>query len=454
MFEEFKALYTVRRWMRYTTWGGLLCVTLFLLIVGGGFPPQAWLLLLQSAADLPRLGFAVLPHLLGAFIVSLFWGCAWCGLFAACGMIWQLQQRLQLQQRQAILEWVPTRQVGLALSAQSSGGALDGAVPRLRLPQRSTQSALVQVAPEETSMHMLTQAALKTRLKPIYSALPDIPTRPDLPDSLSRNLSQSQKRSPRIQSLEVGVGWNAGLRRSEAPNEDSLAVLQGTYTYEGQLLPFGLFVIADGMGGYEGGLEASRLAVQSMTHTILQNIAMGSELTDHFFVDMLIGGVEWANQAIYQRRQAEGSEMGTTLTAALVIDMKAHIVNVGDSRTYLFRESAGLIQITHDHSLVASLVAFGQITPDEVYTHPDRSKVYRSLGHSPDLKIDTFSIDLALRDSLLLCSDGMWEMVRDPAIERIVHGGGAPSSITDRLVQAALRGGGADNISVIVAQIP
>ena len=455
MFEEFKALYTVRRWMRYTTWVGLLCVALFLLIVGGGFPPQAWLLLLQSAADLPRLGPAVLPRMLGAFILSLFWGCAWCGLFATCGLLWQLQQRRQTQ-RQEITEWVPTRQVALVLSAQGSQVALnegwDVAIPRLRLPQRSTQSALVQVAPEETSMHMITQA--RTKLKPIYSALPDIPTRPDLPDAPYQNKSQARKRPPRTQSLEVGIGWNAGIRRREAPNEDSLAVLQGTYTYEGQLLPFGLFVIADGMGGYEGGLEASRLAVQSMTHTILQNIAMGNELTDHFFVDMLVGGVEWANQAIYQRRQAEGSEMGTTLTAALVIDMKAHIVNVGDSRTYLFRESAGLIQITHDHSLVASLVAFGQITPDEVYTHPERSKVYRSLGHSPDLKVDTFSIDLSPRDSLLLCSDGMWEMVRDPAIERVVRGGGAPSTITDRLVQAALRGGGVDNVSVIIAQVP
>ena len=451
MFEEFKALYTVRRWMRYTTWVGLLCATLFLLIVGGGFPPQAWLLLLQTAADFPRLGPVVLPHMLGAFILSLFWGCAWCGLFAVCSLLWRLHQRQQ-EQRQEITAWVPTRQVAFALSTQGSQSSLpEGvAVPRLRLPQRSAQSALVQ--PEETSVHML--APVKTRLKPVYSALPDIPTRPDLPDSTYKSASQDQKRPPRVQPLEAGVGWNAGFKRGDAPNEDSLAVLQGTYTYEGQLLPFGLFVVADGMGGYEGGLEASRLAVQSMTHTILQNIAMGSELTDHFFVDILVGGVEWANQAIYQRRQAEGSEMGTTLTAALVIDMKAHIVNVGDSRTYLFRESAGLIQITHDHSLVASLVAFGQITPDEVYTHPERSKVYRSLGHSPDLKVDTFSIDLSPRDSLLLCSDGLWEMVRDPAIERVIRGGGAPAIIADRLVQAALRGGGADNVSVIVAQVP
>ncbi|GAC1446996.1 MAG: hypothetical protein PVS3B1_29630 [Ktedonobacteraceae bacterium] len=461
MFEEFKALYTVRRWIRYITWVGLLCAGLFLLIVGGGFPPLAWLVLLQAGADLPSMGSGVLPRLLGAFIVSLFWGCGWCALFAACRLVWQTQRALQEERRQEDAHWAPTRNVSLAFSAPGEHSALNGGweavAPRLRLPQRSSQSPLVRVLPGQSDMrdarHPVEPGA-KGKPKPVYSALPDIPTRPDMPNSQYQDQLSTNKRVPRVQPLEIGVGWNAGFKRQNAPNEDSLATLQGTYTYEGQLLPFGLFVIADGMGGYEGGLEASRLAVQSMTHTILQNIAMGSELSDHFFVDMLVGGVEWANQAIYQRRQAEGSEMGTTLTAALVIDMKAHIVNVGDSRTYLFRDSAGLIQITHDHSLVASLVAFGQITPDEVYTHPERSKVYRSLGHSLDLKVDSFSIDLSPRDSLLLCSDGMWEMVRDPVIERTIRNGDTPRTTADRLVQAALRGGGVDNVSVIIAQVP
>ncbi|GCE23289.1 PP2C family protein-serine/threonine phosphatase [Dictyobacter kobayashii] len=157
--------------------------------------------------------------------------------------------------------------------------------------------------------------------------------------------------------------------------------------------------------------------------------------------------------AIYQRAQADGTEMGTTLTAALVINMRAYIVNVGDSRTYLFRDSAGLIQITRDHSLVASLVAFGQITPDEIYTHPDRSKIYRSLGQGDELHVDSFAIDLQPHDRLLLCSDGLWEMVRDPAIERVVRANDNPSVLCDRLVQMALRGGGCDNISVVVAEV-
>ncbi len=457
MFEEFKALYTVRHWIRYTTWAGLLCAALFLLVVGGGFPPQSLLLFLQTVVEFPARGFTSLPRMLGAIILSLFWGCAWYGLFMACRLTWQLQHLIQ-ESQQEVTSWVPTRQVSLALSTQGNqlDKGWDVAVPRLRLPQRAPQTPLAQVVPQRrsTTRSLAQPDEAERKLKPVYSALPDIPTRPDLSRSPRRTVPLVDKRPLSVQPLEIGVGWNAGLKRMDEPNEDSLAVLQGTYTYGGQLLPFGLFIVADGMGGYEGGQEASRLAVQSMMHTVLQNIAMGTELSDNFFLDMLIGGVDWANQAIYQRCQAEDSEMGTTLTAALVINMKAHIVNVGDSRTYLFRDSAGLIQITHDHSLVASLVAFGQITPDEVYTHPERSKVYRCLGHSLDLKVDSFSIDLLPHDSLLLCSDGMWEMVRDPAIERIIRNGDTSHIVADRLVQSSLRGGGVDNVSVIVVQVP
>jgi serine/threonine protein phosphatase PrpC len=257
----------------------------------------------------------------------------------------------------------------------------------------------------------------------------------------------------RVLPLRVGVGWHPGVTRRHYPNEDSIVVLQGSYTYQNQLLPFGLFVVADGMGGHEDGQVASRMAMQTLSHTVLQNIIMGKELSDEFFTDMLVGGVEWANMAIYERGKADGVDMGTTLTAVLVINMRAYIVNVGDSRTYLFRDSAGLIQITRDHSLVASLVAFGQITPDEVYTHPDRSQIYRSLGQIEDLKVDSFKVDLQPHDRLLLCSDGLWEMVRDPAIERIIRSSNDPLLLSDHLVQTALRGGGCDNISVIIAQI-
>jgi serine/threonine protein phosphatase PrpC len=253
--------------------------------------------------------------------------------------------------------------------------------------------------------------------------------------------------------MEVGVGWHAGITRKSNPNEDSLVVLQGTCTYHGQLVPFGLFVVADGMGGHDCGQEASRIAMQSMMHTVLQNIVMSNELTEEFLTDMLVGGVEWANQAIYQRAREWGKDMGTTLTAALVVGTKAYVVNVGDSRTYLYREGE-LQQVTRDHSLVASLVALGKIRPDEVYTHPERNKVYRSVGNDENVKVDWFVVDLCPYDQLLLCSDGLWEMVRDPEIERIMKICGDPVRVSDVLVQAALRGGGTDNVSVIVVYVP
>lgn len=257
-----------------------------------------------------------------------------------------------------------------------------------------------------------------------------------------------------VQPLRVGVGWHPGFTRMRRPNEDSVVVLQGTCTYLGKLMPFGLFVVADGMGGHACGEEASRLAMQSMMHTVMQSIVMGHELSDEFLTDMLIGGVDWANQAVNERARILGKDMGTTLTAALVVGTRVYVVNVGDSRTYLYRPGAGLAQITRDHSLVATLVLFGELAPDDVYTHPERNKVYRSLGSKESVEVDWHVVDLYHNDTLLLCSDGLWEMVRDPEIERILRYGYDPSYSCDMLVKAALRGGGVDNISVITAYLP
>ncbi|HCI81749.1 MAG TPA: protein phosphatase, partial [Ktedonobacter sp.] len=149
--------------------------------------------------------------------------------------------------------------------------------------------------------------------------------------------------------------------------------------------------------------------------------------------------------------------MGTTLTAALIVDTKtsvmAYVVNAGDSRTYLLGKGEPLLQITRDHSLVANLVAAGAIAPNDVYEHPERNKIYRSLGNSASIDIDWFTRELRSGDTLLLCSDGLWEMVRDPEIERILRQPDEPTALCNQLIQSALQGGGADNISAIVVRI-
>jgi serine/threonine protein phosphatase PrpC len=326
-----------------------------------------------------------------------------------------------------------------------SQDALSVTMPRLRLPHRST--------------------LLTTPLPPVNvvarHSIQDLPTRPQYPplssrttSSLTSRSSEVQNRPVRAQPLEVGVGWNVGITRRSAPNEDSVVVLQGTCTFHGRLVPFGLFVIADGMGGHDYGQEASRIAIQNMMQLVVQNIVMSNQLVDDTLREVLVQAVEWANQAIFQRGQEWGKEMGTTLTAALVVEEKAYIVNVGDSRTYILREGLGLTQITRDHSLVARLVANGEITPEEVYTHPERNKVYRSLGCHARVEVDWYTLDLCQYDRLLLCSDGLWEMVRDPEMERLLRYEHNPTRVCDLLVQASLHGGGSDNVSAIVVRVP
>lgn len=252
--------------------------------------------------------------------------------------------------------------------------------------------------------------------------------------------------------LIVSTGLDVGLTRKGKPNEDSLLALHNTRMLRGSPCPVGLFVVADGMGGHAKGQEASRLVIQSLSRTIVPSIIYGP--TDDNYAELLAEGVHHANLEIYQRNRQEKVNMGTTIAATLVVDTTAYVVNAGDSRVYLYRASSGLSQVTRDHSTVARLVENGLIQPDDIYTHPRRNEIYRSLGHHPSEDLDRFILALQPDDLLLLCSDGLWEMVRDSQIEQVIastlH---QPTQISDALVQAALAGGGKDNISVIVVCI-
>ncbi len=252
----------------------------------------------------------------------------------------------------------------------------------------------------------------------------------------------------------IGIASDPGLVRKNAPNEDNLLAIQGTCITPTGTQPVGLFVVADGMGGHANGREASRLAIQAFSDVVVPALLRSVE-DENIFVDMLKDGVHRANLNIYQRNRGQESMMGTTITAALLVGAKAYVANVGDSRTYIYKsDKHTLAQVTRDHSHVALLVEKGSISHDDIYTHPRRNQIYRCLGEHASVQIDIFEETLTLGDGLLLCSDGLWEMVRDPTLEKILqHTLAQPTRASEQLLDAALKAGGADNVSMVVVYV-
>lgn len=356
----------------------------------------------------------------------------------------------------------PTRSnVGLAGVRSSTPHLASHAKQTLTVPLSHTDLRIQTDDLPQIASHAHTDTLQDTN-SDMLSSLADVDTQPDplqafasLPSTITAPwppVKTQPTGSRSVIQLVVGTGLNAGFKRKGQPNEDSLFALQHTRFLRGSRCPVGLFVIADGMGGHKNGQEASRLVIQSLSTALAPVLTDGP--ADDNYAELLAESVHRANLALYQRNRQKRTDMGTTLTAALIINTTAYIVNVGDSRVYLYRAASGLSQVTRDHSTVALLVEKGALKPEEVYTHPRRNEIYRSLGHQASQDVDSFILAVQPDDLLMLCSDGLWEMVRDPHIQDILSSEGQqPAQLSSALVQAALDGGGKDNISVIVVGV-
>jgi protein phosphatase len=228
-------------------------------------------------------------------------------------------------------------------------------------------------------------------------------------------------------AMRILVGSATDIGRVRERNEDSM------------LVDPPLYVVADGMGGHRGGQVASQVALEAMEG--LATEGQGS-LADH---------VRRANRAVWDRSVEDErlAGMGTTLTAARVDRGSALIAHVGDSRAYLLRDGS-LRQLTSDHTLVARMVKSGEITEAEAEVHPHKNVLTRALGTDEEVEVDEDSIALVDGDRLLLCSDGLTGMVTEDQIQAILENSDQPQQAADRLVKAANRAGGIDNITVVV----
>ncbi len=244
-------------------------------------------------------------------------------------------------------------------------------------------------------------------------------------------MTTSSNKNTAGQDISFGSRTDIGYVRDH--NEDSLIIIPP------------LFAVADGMGGHEAGEIASEITVNTL-----------AELApSHLDAEGLTAAVEAANYNVMKApRQGIGRDgMGTTLTAAMLEGERLLIAQVGDSRAYLLHKGH-LQQITRDHSLMADLIEAGQITPEEARVHPNRSVITRAIGSDIHMRPDIYELNVDAGDRILLCSDGLSSMISNNAIESIMRRQSDAQHCADELVTAALENGGADNVTVVVADVP
>ncbi|MBC7812711.1 MAG: serine/threonine-protein phosphatase [Burkholderiales bacterium] len=217
---------------------------------------------------------------------------------------------------------------------------------------------------------------------------------------------------------------------------------------------FGLFIVADGMGGHHDGEKASamtaRIVAAQVASTIYQPLLAGIDSNDRPpITEALIEAVQKANASVI----AKVPDGGTTLTAVAIVGDLAYIAHVGDSRIYLITRD-GVEQITRDHSLVQRLIELDQLTPEEAAEHPQKNVLYRALGQNEALEVDALTRRLPPNSKLLLCSDGLWSQVQEREIAQIVRNNPDPQEACDQLVALANTHGGIDNVTAILLQVP
>jgi serine/threonine protein phosphatase PrpC len=219
-------------------------------------------------------------------------------------------------------------------------------------------------------------------------------------------------------------------------------------------LPFGLYIIADGMGGHQFGEVASNAAIRTVAGYVLRKFhsylfQIKTDTMDESFQEIMLAAVSEAQRAI--QREAPGS--GTTLTAALVLGQQITVAHVGDSRAYFVYPDGRIEAITRDHSLVKRLEELGHISPEEAENYPHRNVLYRALGQGEILEPDIFTVAFPQPAYLMICSDGLWGVVSEQDLVRSITEAPNLQRACQNLVTAANTAGGPDNISVVLAQL-
>lgn len=255
------------------------------------------------------------------------------------------------------------------------------------------------------------------------------------------------------QRLTFGQLSDVGMVRGN--NQDSMLSFVASSSSDDDMPDFGLFIVADGMGGHHDGEKASAITARIVARHVLTeifNAMLNQKMNDPdrpAIAEILRDAVQEANDVVTEQIP----EGGTTITTSVILGDMAYLAHVGDSRAYLITDD-GIEQMTRDHSLVQRLIELDQLTPEEAAEHPQRNVLYRAIGQSDTLDVDAMTRRLPPRARLLLCSDGLWNLVPEDMILETIRRFSNPQEACTRLIRAANDRGGSDNITAVIIQIP
>jgi protein phosphatase len=269
--------------------------------------------------------------------------------------------------------------------------------------------------------------------------------------------------------LTLSVHAQSDVGKVREVNQDSVLALIRPPTEEEPLAA--LLAVADGVGGHAAGEVASSIVVDTLKEVLSYYIKRGEEDTTEplvpamsedrqdsvitFFETKLRQAIEKANAAIgkYAVNNPDAAGLASTVTSALIYEELAIVANVGDSRTYLLRDGK-FAKLTEDHTYVAELVRGGALEPEAQQDHPKRGLLVRALGREENVDIDVRHFTLRAGDRIVLCSDGLWDVVKDEeAVARVVGLEAQPSDRAQRLIDLANEAGGNDNIGLVLADL-
>ena len=342
----------------------------------------------------------------------------------------------------------PTAQEAATDSDQEIGETITpktGAVAAEPAPTAENQADELESAANERVADIEPVAAVEAPAEDETAAPTQLPLQTRIP-------APKPVLSRQRQTLTYGIASDVGAMRNN--NEDACFGMQWHSITVDDRPDFGLFVIADGMGGHLDGERASGVAVQTLAAEMLdrmyvpmlKDFSAGSSPT---ILDALVKASEKANQAVIKRVPGGG----TTLSAVAVVGNLAYLVHVGDSRAYLLHEDK-IEQLTTDHTLVQRLIEMNELTLEEAEHYPQKNVLYRAIGQNEQLKMERLVRTLPPASKVLICTDGLWDVVEDETIHAVAAEAKTPQEACDKLVRLANDRGGADNITVIMFRVP